>query len=76
MLKSPQPDFVLSPEHWLGRDAEFREKFWQVYRLVNPTSERQTGTPATRMGRRMHSEERPPETASGKTPQLQRRRRA
>ena len=32
------------------------------------TSERQKNTPATRMGTRMLSEQRPPETASGKKP--------
>ena len=38
MLKRPPPDFVLGPEHWLGLHEEIREKLWQAYRLVNPTT--------------------------------------
>ena len=38
LLKRPPPDFVLGQEHWLGLHVEIREKLWQVYRLVNPTS--------------------------------------
>ena len=38
ILKRPPPDFVLGQEHWLGLHVEIREKLWQVYRLVNPTS--------------------------------------
>ena len=38
LLKRPPPDFVLGQEHWLGLHEEIREKLWQVYRLVNPTT--------------------------------------
>ena len=38
LLKRPPPDFVLGQEHWLGLLEEIREKLWQVYRLVNPTT--------------------------------------
>ena len=38
LLKRPPPDFVLGQEHWLGSHGEIREKRWQVYRLVNPTT--------------------------------------
>ena len=37
-LKRPPPDFALGQEHWLGLHVEIREKLWQGYRLVNPTS--------------------------------------
>ena len=37
-LKRPPPDFALGQEHWLGLHEEIREKIWQVYRLVNPTT--------------------------------------
>ena len=38
ILKQPPPDFALSQEYWLGLHVEIREKLWQGYRLVNPTS--------------------------------------
>ena len=38
LLKRPPPDFALGQEHWLGLHIEIREKLWQGYRLVNPTS--------------------------------------
>ena len=38
LLKQPPPDFALGQEHWLGLHEEIREKLWQVYRLVNPTT--------------------------------------
>ena len=38
LLKRPPPDFVLGQEHWLGLREEIREKIWQMYRLVNPTT--------------------------------------
>ena len=38
VLKRPPPDFALDQEHWLGLHVEIREKLWQGYRLVNPTS--------------------------------------
>ena len=38
LLKRPPPDFILGQEHWLGLHVEIREKLWQGYRLVNPTS--------------------------------------
>ena len=38
LLKRPPPDFVLGQEHRLGLHKEIREKLWQVYRLVNPTT--------------------------------------
>ena len=38
MLKRPRPDFVLGPERWLELHEEIREKLWQAYRLVNPTT--------------------------------------
>ena len=37
-LKRQPPDFALGQEHWLGLHEEIREKLWQVYRLVNPTT--------------------------------------
>ena len=38
LLKRPPPDFVLGQEHWLGLHGEIREKLWQGYHLVNPTT--------------------------------------
>ena len=38
LLKRPPPDFILGQEHWLGLHEEIREKLWQVYHLVNPTT--------------------------------------
>ena len=38
LLKRPQPDFVLGQEHRLELHEDIREKLWQVYRLVNPTT--------------------------------------
>ena len=38
LLKRPPPDFALGQEYWLGLHVEIREKLWQGYRLVNPTS--------------------------------------
>ena len=38
VLKRPPPDFALGQEHWLGLHVEIREKLWQGYRPVNPTS--------------------------------------
>ena len=38
MLKRLPPDFVLGPEHWIGLHEEIREKLWQAYRLVNPST--------------------------------------
>ena len=38
LLKRPPPDFELGQEHWLGLRDGIREKLWQVYRLVNPST--------------------------------------
>ena len=38
LLKRPPPNFALGQEHWLGLHVEIREKLWQGYPLVNPTS--------------------------------------
>ena len=38
LLKRPPPDFVLGQECWLGLHVQIREKLWQGYRLVNPTT--------------------------------------
>ena len=38
LLKRPPPDFVLGQERWTELHGEIREKLWQVYRLVNPTT--------------------------------------
>ena len=38
LLKRPPPDFDLGQEHWLGLHDGIREKLWQVYRLVNPST--------------------------------------
>ena len=38
LLKRPLPEFELSQEHWLGLHDGIREKLWQVYRLVNPST--------------------------------------
>ena len=38
LLKRPPPDFVLGQEHWLGLHGEIREKLWQGYHFVNPTT--------------------------------------
>ena len=38
LLKRPPPDFVLGQEHWLGLHGEIREKLWQGYLVVNPTT--------------------------------------
>ena len=38
LLKRPPPDFELGQEHWLGLHDGIREKLWQVYRLVNPST--------------------------------------
>ena len=38
LLKRAPPDFALGQEHWLGLHVEIREKLWQGYRLVNPTT--------------------------------------
>ena len=38
LLKRPPPDFALGQEHSLGLHEEIKEKLWQVYRLVNPTT--------------------------------------
>ena len=38
ILKRAPPDFALGQEHWLGLHDDIREKRWQVYHLVNPTS--------------------------------------
>ena len=38
LLKRPPPDFAQGQEHWLGLHDKIREKLWQVYRLVNPST--------------------------------------
>ena len=38
LLKRPPPDFDLGQKHWLGLHDGTREKLWQVYRLVNPST--------------------------------------
>ena len=38
LLKRPPPDFDLGQEHWLGIHDAIKEKLWQVYRLVNPST--------------------------------------
>ncbi|CAN0275097.1 unnamed protein product, partial [Ascophyllum nodosum] len=38
ILQRPPPDFALGQEHWLGLNNVIREKLWQVYRLVNPST--------------------------------------
>ena len=38
LLKRPPPGFDLGQEHWLGLHDGIREKLWQVYRLVNPST--------------------------------------
>ena len=38
ILQRPPPDFALGQEHWLELHDDIREKLWQVYRLVNPST--------------------------------------
>ena len=37
-LERPPPDFALGQKHWLGPHDEIKDKLWQVYLLVNPTT--------------------------------------
>ena len=37
-LKSPPPEFVLRPGHWMGLHVKIHEKLWQAYRLAHPAT--------------------------------------